>query len=145
MSLLAYYKYKTVKLFVLLAFLKQKELIMGIIKLNNIRTFSFHGCMDEEAKIGSDYRIDVVAKGDFTKAAATDELEYAIDYVHLNKIVKEEMDKRAKLLETVCQRIIDRVFVEIRMVNEVKVSVSKINPPIGGDVEYVTVEMQGVR
>lgn len=145
MSLLAYYKYKTVKLFVLLSFLKQKELIMGIIKLNNIRTFSFHGCMDEEAKIGSDYRIDVVAKGDFTKAAVTDELEYAIDYVHLNKIVKEEMDKRAKLLETVCQRIIDRVFVEIRMVNEVKVSVSKINPPIGGDVEYVTVEMQGVR
>ncbi len=118
---------------------------MGIIKLNNIRTFSFHGCMDEEAKIGSDYRVDVVAKGNFTQAAATDELEYAIDYVHLNKIVKEEMDKRAKLLETVCQRIIDRVFVEIRMVDEIKVSVSKINPPIGGDVEYVTVEMQGVR
>lgn len=118
---------------------------MGIIKLNNIRTFSFHGCMDEEAKIGSDYRIDLQAKGDFTQAASSDELANTIDYVHLNKIVKEEMDKRSKLLEHVCQRIIDRILLEIKMVEEIKVAVSKINPPIGGDVESVTVEMQGIR
>ncbi|MDM1367462.1 dihydroneopterin aldolase [Myroides marinus] len=118
---------------------------MGIIKLNNIRTFSFHGCMDEEAKIGSDYRVDLIAKGDFTMAAATDDLKYSIDYVILNTIVKEEMSIRSKLLEHVAQRIIDRVLLEITMVEEITVLVSKINPPVGGDVEYVTVEMQGVR
>ncbi|MEC4052176.1 dihydroneopterin aldolase [Myroides odoratimimus] len=118
---------------------------MGIIRLNNIRTFSFHGCMDEEAKIGSDYRVDLIAKGDFTMAASTDDLKYSIDYVHLNTIVKEEMAIRSKLLEHVAQRIIDRVILEIRMVEEITVLVSKINPPVGGDVEYVTVEMQGVR
>ncbi|MDR2222733.1 MAG: dihydroneopterin aldolase [Flavobacteriaceae bacterium] len=118
---------------------------MGIIKLNNIRTFSFHGCMDEEAKIGSDYRVDLTAKGDFTNAAASDELVDAIDYVHLNRIVKEEMDIRAKLLEHVAQRIIKRIIFEIDMVEEVTVCVSKINPPIGGDVESVTIEMHGVR
>jgi len=118
---------------------------MGIIRLNNIRTFSFHGCMPEEAKIGSEYRIDVTAHGDFRDAASTDNLVNAIDYVHLNKIVKEEMDKRANLLENVAQRIIDRTLLEIVMVEKVIVAVSKINPPIGGDVEHVTVEMQGVR
>lgn len=118
---------------------------MGIIKLNNIRTFSFHGCMDEEAKIGSEYRVDLVAKGDFTNAAASDNLFDAIDYVHLNKIVKEEMDLRANLLEHVCQRIINRVLLEIEMVEEITVIVAKINPPIGGDVESVAIEMQGVR
>lgn len=118
---------------------------MGIIKLNNIRTFSFHGCMDEEAKIGSEYRVDLVAKGDFTNAAASDNLFDAIDYVHLNKIVKEEMDLRANLLEHVCQRIINRVLLEIEMVEEITVTVAKINPPIGGDVESVAIEMQGVR
>lgn len=118
---------------------------MGIIKLNNIRTFSFHGCMDEEAKIGSEYRVDLVAKGDFTNAAASDNLFDAIDYVHLNKIVKEEMDLRANLLEHVCQRIINRVLLEIDMVEEITVIVAKINPPIGGDVESVAIEMQGVR
>lgn len=118
---------------------------MGIIRLNNIRTFSFHGCMPEEAKIGSEYRVDVTATGSFRDAAATDQLVHAIDYVQLNQIVKEEMDKRANLLETVVQRIIDRVLLEIQLVEKVTVAVSKINPPIGGDVEYVTVEMQGVR
>ncbi len=118
---------------------------MGIIRLNNIRVFSFHGCMDEEAKIGSDYRVDLEAKGDFRNAAASDQLHDSIDYVHLNRIVKQEMAIRSKLLENVCQRIIDRVLLEISMVEEVKVAVSKINPPVGGDVESVTVEMQGVR
>lgn len=118
---------------------------MGVIKLHNIKTFSFHGCMPEEAKIGSDYRVDITAHGDFRDAASSDNLVHAIDYVHLNRIVKEEMDKRANLLENVAQRIIDRILLEIVMVEKVIVAVSKINPPIGGDVEYVTVEMQGVR
>jgi dihydroneopterin aldolase len=101
--------------------------------------------MDEEAKIGSDYRVDLEARGNFTRSAVSDELADTIDYVHLNKIVKEEMDKRSKLLESVCQRIIDRILIEINLVDEVKVAVSKINPPIGGDVESVTIEMYGIR
>ncbi len=124
---------------------KPAKKIMGVIRLNNIRTFSFHGCMDEEAKIGSDYRVDLEARGNFTRSAVSDELADTIDYVHLNKIVKEEMDKRSKLLESVCQRIIDRILIEINLVDEVKVAVSKINPPIGGDVESVTIEMYGIR
>ena len=35
---------------------------MGIIKLTNIRTFSYHGCLEEEAKIGSNYRVDLTIK-----------------------------------------------------------------------------------
>ena len=118
---------------------------MGIIKLNTIRTYSFHGCMDEEAKIGSDYTIDLCATADFSQAAKSDELIDAVDYVHLNKIVVEEMAIRAKLLEHVCQRIIDRTLLEIPSITEITVGVSKINPPIGGDVASVTVEMQGNR
>lgn len=118
---------------------------MGIIKLNNIRTYSFHGCMNEEAKIGSDYRIDLEAKADFTIPAQTDELVDTVDYVHLNKIVVEEMDIRSKLLEHVCKRIINRILIEIPMITEIRVGVSKINPPIGGDVASVTVELQRTR
>ena len=118
---------------------------MGIIRLNNIRTYSFHGCMNEEAKIGSDYRVDLQAKADFTKPSVSDELVDTVDYVHLNKIVVEEMDMRSKLLEHVCKRIIDRILLEIPMIVEIRVGVSKMNPPIGGDVESVTVEMQRTR
>ncbi|MGB7785149.1 MAG: dihydroneopterin aldolase [Salinimicrobium sp.] len=112
---------------------------MGIIKLKNIRVFAYHGCLDEEGRIGSDYRVDLKVRGDLSLSAKTDALKDTIDYVHLNKIVKEEMAVRSKLLETVAERILDRVLKEILIVQKVTVDVSKINPPIGGNVQMVTV------
>lgn len=112
---------------------------MGSIKLKNIRVFAYHGCLVEEGKIGSDYRVDLKIKGDLSNSAKSDELKDTIDYVHLNHIVKEEMAIRSKLLETVAERIINRVLEEIQLVQQVKVAVSKINPPIGGNVAMVTV------
>ena len=118
---------------------------MGTIKLQNIRTFSFHGCLDEEAKIGSDYRLDLEIKTDLRKSAVTDELADTIDYVLLNRIVVEEMAIRSKLLEHVAHRIIVRAFGEIPAISRILLAVSKLNPPIGGDVEAVTIEMEEYR
>lgn len=112
---------------------------MGSIKIKNIKLYSYHGCLAEEGKIGSDYRVDLKVKGDLALSAKTDELKDTIDYVHLNKIVKEEMAVRSKLLETVAERIINRVLSELLIVQKVSVSVSKINPPMGGNVGEVTV------
>lgn len=118
---------------------------MGIIKLQNIRTFSFHGCLEEEAKIGSDYRVDLEIKTDLRKSALSDDLNDTVDYVLLNRIIVEEMAIRSKLLEHVANRIITRIFKEIASVSRINLSVSKLNPPIGGDVEAVTIEMEEYR
>ena len=120
-------------------YLWQKDFDVGSITLKNIRVFAYHGCLDEEGKIGSDYRVDLKVKGDLNNPAKTDALADTIDYVHLNRIVKEEMAIRSKLLENVAERIINRVLKEIILVQKVKVEVSKINPPIGGNVAMVTV------
>ena len=118
---------------------------MGTIKLKNIRTFSYHGCLVEESKIGSDYSVDLEIKTDLRKSMETDELADTVDYVHLNKIVVEEMAIRSKLLEHVAHRIIKRIFNELPAVSRILLSVSKINPPIGGDVEAVTVQIEEFR
>ena len=118
---------------------------MGIIRLQNIRTFSYHGCLQEEEKIGSDYRVDLNIKTDLRRSATSDELKDTVDYVLLNRIVVEEMALRSNLLEHVAHRIIARVFREIAAVSRITLSVSKLNPPIGGDVEAVTVEMEEYR
>jgi dihydroneopterin aldolase len=131
---------KPYKLNKLLNFLK-----MGTIKLQNIRTFSFHGCLEEEGKIGSDYRIDLEIKTDLRKSCVTDELKDTVDYVLLNKIVVEEMAIRSNLLEHVAHRIITRIFKEIPAISRILLAVSKLNPPIGGDVEAVTIEMEEYR
>jgi dihydroneopterin aldolase len=118
---------------------------MGTIKLQNIRTFSFHGCLKEEALIGSDYRVDLEIKTDLRKSSMTDELKDTVDYVLLNNIVVEEMAIRSKLLEHVAHRIIARIFSEIPSVSRILLGVSKLNPPIGGDVEAVTIEIEEYR
>lgn len=112
---------------------------MGTIKVNNIKLYANHGCLEEESKIGSWYRVDVSVKADLKKSSKTDNLNDTVDYVHLNYIVKQEMAKRSKLLEEVAQRILDRFFKEIKMIQKAKVTVSKINPPIGGNVEEVVI------
>lgn len=118
---------------------------MGFIKLKNIRTFSYHGCLVEESKIGSDYRVDLKIKTDLRQSSLSDDLNDTVDYVHLNRIVEEEMAIRSNLLEHVAQRIITRIFKEILAVSRVILEVSKLNPPIGGDVESVTIEMDESR
>ena len=112
---------------------------MGIIKLSNIRVFAYHGCLTEEKKIGSNYRVDLEVSGSLLQSAQTDQLSDTVDYVALNQVVKEEMAKSSHLLETVAKRIITRVFDVSELVDSATVSVSKINPPIGGDVESVTI------
>ncbi len=113
---------------------------MGKIHLKNIRVHTNHGCLVEESKIGSDYLVDLTVTANLNKSAQTDDLSDTVDYVHLNKIIKEEMAIRSKLLEHVAERILVRIFNEIIMVTSATVAVSKINPPLGGDVEMVTIE-----
>ena len=114
---------------------------MGIIKVENIRVFAYHGCLKEETIIGSDYRVGLEVKVNLKDSATTDNLKDTVDYVLLNKIVIEEMAIPSKLLETVAKRILDRIFKESIPVIKATVSVSKLNPPIGGDVEMVTIKM----
>ena len=115
---------------------------MGKIKLKNIRVYAYHGCLVEESRIGSDYIVNLEVEADLSKPSKSDTLADTVDYVHLQKIVLKEMAVRSKLLEHVAERIIDSILKEVQMVNKIKVSVSKKNPPIGGDVAEVTVTMK---
>lgn len=112
---------------------------MGKVILSDIRIYAFHGCMEEEERIGSDYIVNLEVETDMIKASASDDLYDAVDYVSLNAIVKEEMSVRSKLLEHVGQRIIDRVLKQFPKVEAIEVSVAKQNPPIEGDVGEVCV------
>jgi len=114
---------------------------LGIIKVENIRVFAFHGCLKEETKIGSDYRVDLEVKADLQTSAKADLLSDTVDYVFLNKVIREGMNKPSHLLETVAKRILNRIFNEDKVVTKTTVWISKINPPIGGDVEMVTIKM----
>ena len=118
---------------------------MQRIDVKGIHLFAYHGCMDEESRIGTNYDVDVSVWADLTRSAATDRLKDTVDYVALNRIVKEEMAIRAKLLEVVASRIVDRILNEHLSVAEAEVTVSKLAPPIQGDVDRVSVSFSKKR
>lgn len=118
---------------------------MSYITLENIRIYAYHGCLEEETMIGSDYRVDLRVSASLDQAARSDKLEDTVDYVALQAIVEKEMAVASKLLEHVAQRIMDRIFLELPMVDAVHITVAKQNPPIGGDVASVSVCLNGKR
>lgn len=112
------------------------------INIEGIKLYAYHGCLEEEAKIGGHYVVDVYMTTDFTEAAETDDLTKTIDYCAIYDISKAEMAIRGKLIEEVCQRIYKKIRSEFVTLKTLHVKVTKLVPPMNGDVEKVSVEIK---
>ena len=115
---------------------------MGKIILKNVRCYSFHGCLKEEGLIGSEYLVNLKVTASLKKSARSDRLSETVDYVLLNQIIKHEMAKPSKLLETVANRINKSVFKKDLRITKSIVTITKVCPPINGDVEGVSVKLK---
>lgn len=96
---------------------------------------AYHGCFKEEELVGAQYEINIRLYGNFEKAAEQDNLLEAVNYVHIFEIIKREMAIRSNLIETVTKRISDAIFNEINQVKKIKLSVAKLHPPLGSEIE----------
>lgn len=114
---------------------------MDKIQVEDISLYGYHGCLEEEGKIGTDYLVNLTVWADLRTPARSDVLTDTVDYVILNRIAAEEMAIRSKLIEHVAQRIIDRILREVPMVQKVKIKLSKRHPPINGNVAQVSTIM----
>jgi dihydroneopterin aldolase len=112
---------------------------MNKILVQGINVYAYHGCLEEEAKIGCDYIVDVMMETDFSEAAKKDDLSKTIDYVVVYNIVKTQMAIRSKLIEQVGQRIVNELKKELKGIIKLEVKVTKINPPMNGNVDKVAI------
>ena len=131
------------KIIVFYIFAQSKK--MGQIKLTDIRLYAYHGCLEEEKKIGSDYIVNLKVNANLDLPAKSDKLDDAINYVMLHQIVEEEMAIHSKLLEHVADRILRKIFKSMGNVQKVWIMVSKQNPPIGGNIKEVSIVRKGSR
>ena len=116
---------------------------MHKIAVEGIQLYAYHGCLKEEGLIGTNYSIDVVMEMDFTEAAQTDDLTKTIDYVVVYQIVKRQMAIRSKLIEHVGQRIVNELRKNFSTIQKLEVKVTKLNPPMNGNVERVSIIISG--
>jgi 7,8-dihydroneopterin aldolase/epimerase/oxygenase len=112
------------------------------INIEGINLYAYHGCLDEEARIGGNYIIDVYITTDFSQAIKTDDLSKTIDYCAVYEICKKEMATRNKLIEPVCERIFNSLRSQFSDISKLHVKLTKLLPPINGNVEKVSVEIK---
>lgn len=117
-------------------------MVKNRIHIEGIRLYGYHGCLEEESRIGAEYIIDVYIQTDFMYAAKHDDLKHTIDYCTVFEICKAEMQIRSKLIEQVAMRIYDKIKVEFTNCAHTKVKVTKVHPPISGPVDSVSVVIE---
>ncbi len=105
---------------------------MGIISLQGLEFFAYHGYHEEERKIGNRYEVDISVNTNFDQAAEDDLLRHTVDYGQLYQIVAEEMQKPAHLLERLAGQIAERILADFASIQSLEISVAKLNPPLGG-------------
>ncbi|MCB9000299.1 MAG: dihydroneopterin aldolase [Bacteroidales bacterium] len=114
---------------------------MGTIHIEAMEFYAFHGHYKEEQIVGNKFLVDLFLETDMKRAAETDDLHDAVNYQIAYKLVKREMETKSKLLENIASRILDAVYNELPGVTHAKVTVRKMNPPMGGKMRSVNVSL----
>lgn len=115
---------------------------MGIIELEGLHFYAYHGYYESERIIGNEFVVNVSVETDCTLAGQTDQLEDALNYQQVYDIVKKEMGIKSNLLEHVAQRIVDSLRKSFPEVESIMVKVTKLNPPMGGEVAKASVTLR---
>ena len=115
---------------------------MGLITVEGIRVFGYHGHLPEEAVLGGHFIINVLVESDTVEVEKTDDLKHTVDYVKIIAIVKEQMAIRSNMIEHSAKRIVDAILT-LDKAQKVTVELEKVLPPIDATFDKISVTSEG--
>lgn len=113
----------------------------GIIQIEGMEFYAYHGCFREEQIVGSKFLVDISIQTECGKATQTDSIKDALNYQKVYELIKEEMSLKSHLLEHVAGRILDSLYKNFNGIETTTLKISKVNPPVGGQVNKVSVTL----
>ena len=114
---------------------------IGIIELEEMRFWAYHGCLESERKNGNLFLVDFHGELDLRNASKSDNLDDTVNYGEIYELVKQEMEIPSDLLEHVAGRIIQTIADHFPEFVKFSVRVSKRKPPVGGHVQWSRVTL----
>ncbi len=111
------------------------------ISIENMEFYAYHGCFKEEQVIGTRFLVNVSFTLDTAQAQQTDDLKHTVNYQEVYNCVKREMEIHSDLIEHAAGRILNAINITFPQVSHILVKVSKLNPPLGGKMEAVSIEL----
>lgn len=115
---------------------------MGLIEIEGMKFYAYHGHFDAEKVVGNNFEVNIQIKTNCTKAAKTDDLKDALNYQEVYNLIKAEMIQKSDLLENVASRILESLYKQFKSIEKAKVKISKLNPPMGGEIKQVSVTLE---
>lgn len=123
---------------------------MGVCPLdklyfNRMAFYGYHGVFASEAELGQRFYVDLELSLDLSRAGDSDDLRDTVNYAEIFEQVQAIVEgERYQLIEKLTQRIAEHLLAFFPL-TEVKVRVTKPNPPINGHFDSVAVEMVRTR
>lgn len=113
---------------------------MLTVSLEQMKFYAGHGTLPEEAILGGVFLVDV--RISMEAQAPMLRLDQTVDYQKVYQLVKEIMETPVPLLETLAEHCIHRIKEAFPVVTRIEVKISKLAPPLGGEVGCSAVCLQ---
>lgn len=118
---------------------------MQKLKLTKMTFQMNHGVYEFEQKKNTTFEVNLTIYYDFSVSMQSDQLEDTLDYQVIYELISKEMLVRANLIEHIAYRMVESVSTEFEGIKKLKLEISKINPPIQGDIEKTEFEVKWKR
>ncbi|MFO8027205.1 MAG: dihydroneopterin aldolase [Opitutales bacterium] len=116
------------------------------IELKDLAFYARHGVLEEEAKLGQRFKVDVSLRLVDGLEFSGDSPECTVNYAEVYATVKETFrGKRYRLLESAAEAVAAAILDRFAKVREVKVTVKKPSVPVDCICEYFSVEVSQCR
>lgn len=102
------------------------------ITLSDLRFHAYHGVMPQETKVGNEYIVELAVRIPYSDAILQDNIADTISYADIYEVIKSEMGKPRKLIETVATGIADCISHLWPEIISGRITICKSTPPIPG-------------
>ncbi len=116
--------------------------MLTTITLEEMEFRACHGCYDMEKIVGNRFTVNLSITAQTGDAAERDDIGGTVNYLEVYRIVEKQMALPSNIIENVALRIIDAVYENFAGVQHVKVTVSKLAPPLGGKIKKVSASLE---
>ena len=113
-----------------------------MIELKSMKFYAYHGVFKQEKKVGNCFIVDVSYSFPMDKAVVSDDIHDTISYADVYNLIKIEMGLPSKLIENLTERISTKIKYEFPQLTYLKIQVSKLNPPLEGEVFCASVTIE---
>ncbi len=117
----------------------------GVIDLEEMEFYAYHGCFQEEKVVGNRFLVNVSIRTPVQQPVDSDNIKDALNYVEIYELVRREMQQTSNLLEHVGGRILNSLYEHFPFIEWARIKISKMNPPMGGQMKKVSLTLERER